>query len=208
MKTWEKEKNRIRPGKIGSLPSTAPSGPMLLLSPPSDGGGCIPSIILMINSCLVGSLTCSGLIGIPPNSTSWYFLPVLSLQGSKDEEKTSNTVDIFIILPSQLNRDGLDDSSQFISISASSQLNSDENQRNCAKCSNAESRIMILESDLSFFHTKNQSLLDELILSDARQAKLQDLINFMKSPVLSLNLEWVSRNLLKLMLVAQLTLTV
>ncbi|KZS10105.1 Uncharacterized protein APZ42_025507 [Daphnia magna] len=82
--------------------------------------------------------------------------------------------------PSQLNRDGLDDSSQFISISASSQLNSDENQRNCAKCSNAESRIMILESDLSFFHTKNQSLLDELILSDARQAKLQDLINFMK----------------------------
>lgn len=90
---------------------------------------------------------------------------------------------------------------------------------------------MILESDLSFFHTKNQSLLDELILSDARQAKLQDLINFMKvlilksqlnlfagryyfiknfiqSPVRSLNLEWVSRNLLKLMLVAQLTLTV
>lgn len=90
---------------------------------------------------------------------------------------------------------------------------------------------MILESDLSFFHTKNQSLLDELILSDARQAKLQDLINFMnvlilksqlnlfagryyfiknfiQSPVRSLNLEWVSRNLLKLMLVAQLTLTV
>lgn len=70
-------------------------------------------------------------------------------------------------------------------------LNVDENQdvdenqeKDCSKCSNFESRIMKLQSDLSISYAKNGTLLDQLTSSDAKLKELQALICYYEGTTL------------------------
>jgi hypothetical protein len=64
-------------------------------------------------------------------------------------------------------------------------LNVDGNQeKDCSKCSNYESRIMKLQSDLSISHAKNQTLRDKLTSSDVKQSELQELIRYYEGTTL------------------------
>ncbi|KAK4022460.1 hypothetical protein OUZ56_007922 [Daphnia magna] len=104
----------------------------------------------------------------------------------------------------RLSRAGLSDSSHFSSTSAFGQLNVDENQdvdenqeKDCSKCSNFESRIMKLQSDLSISYAKNGTLRDQLTSSDAKLKELQALICYYEVSRPTTKLGWDIQKLIE-----------